>query len=132
MPNENLPAVAARAVMATQKPAPAPRKPTSEYRFVIRTPAANFRGERAGVRFYDGVGYTDDENAARACFDLGYGVSEQRWSRSRDDDSARREEAERAKREEIERANREEVERRAQQDAIDRSKAREEEKGRKP
>lgn len=47
-------------------------------RFAIHTPVAGFRGERFGVRLYDGYGTTDDEAAARACGDCGYQVTDLR------------------------------------------------------
>lgn len=49
----------------------------SEFRFEIKTPSASFTGERCGVKFRDGVGYTDDEKAAEALAELGYSVADQ-------------------------------------------------------
>ena len=60
---------AATAAAAAELP---PAKP--EPRFEIRTPAAAFRGERAGVKFMEGIGRTNDEAAAGACLGFGYDV----------------------------------------------------------
>ncbi len=43
--------------------------------FRIRTPARFFRGERAGVRFVDGVGVTSDPEKAADCARFGYEVT---------------------------------------------------------
>jgi hypothetical protein len=45
-------------------------------RFEVRVPVAGFRGERAGLRFNEGVAHTDDPKAARACEDIGYQVTD--------------------------------------------------------
>ena len=45
-----------------------------EVRFEIRTPQADFHGERFGVSFSGGVGYTDDAEAAKALDGIGYTV----------------------------------------------------------
>jgi hypothetical protein len=45
-----------------------------ESRYEISTPAGGFTGDRFGVRFHNGKGYTDDRDAARACADCGYSV----------------------------------------------------------
>src|SRR5690349_16759331 len=50
-------------------------KNAEQSRFEIRTPNAGFNGERAGVRFRDGVGFTSDETAAEELAGFGYAVS---------------------------------------------------------
>lgn len=51
--------------------ADAGKKPRS---FLIKTPNAGFRGERFGVKFFDGQATTDDGAKAHACLELGYEV----------------------------------------------------------
>lgn len=41
-------------------------------RFKVLAPSPLFRGERYGVQFVDGVGWTDNDVAAAACAELGY------------------------------------------------------------
>lgn len=64
-------ATAAKSGAVAEEPI-VPVKP--EPRFEIRTPNPGFRGERAGVKFMEGIGHTDDEAAAEACLDFGYTV----------------------------------------------------------
>ena len=45
-------------------------------RFTVRTPRAAFAGMRAGVMFFQGVGYTEDPAKAAELRKLGYAVSE--------------------------------------------------------
>lgn len=48
------------------------RRAPESFRYEVRTPNTGFREERLGVRFYDGVGYTDDGRKAHALLELGY------------------------------------------------------------
>jgi hypothetical protein len=50
-------------------PSPAPRQ------FEIRTKVRGFSGERAGLKFVDGVAVTGDAKAAELARNLGYAVS---------------------------------------------------------
>ena len=49
-------------------------EPRPDVRFEVRTPNAGFHGERAGVTFKEGVGFTDSEAAAHDCRGFGYRV----------------------------------------------------------
>jgi hypothetical protein len=51
--------------------AAAQKKPRS---FLIKTPNAGFRGERVGVKFFDGQASTEDAVKAHACLEFGYEV----------------------------------------------------------
>lgn len=53
-------------------------KPAEEYRYEIRTPNPVFRGERLGVAFVDGRGYTDDGKKAHATLELGYAYTDRK------------------------------------------------------
>ena len=47
-------------------------KRPEDYRYEIRTPNRLFRGERLGIRFNEGVGYTDEGAKAHASLEYGY------------------------------------------------------------
>lgn len=66
------PATAATAAPAATTGLPRERD-TSEFRFEILTPNPGFRGERCGVKFMDGRGYTNDKEVIRDLVDCGYG-----------------------------------------------------------
>jgi hypothetical protein len=54
--------------------ASAPAASTPAYRFCVCTPVPNFRGARGGVWFCNGLGYTNDEDAAAFLAGLGFTV----------------------------------------------------------
>ena len=62
--------------VATERKPPLAYEPVG--RFTARTPSGQFKGVRAGVRFLDGVGHTDDATAAAELRLLGYAVSDAR------------------------------------------------------
>lgn len=57
---------------ATQATIQPPATPAGDYE--IRTPVADFNGERFGVRIKDGIGYTRSKDATDRCRQVGYTV----------------------------------------------------------
>lgn len=51
-------------------------KKTEQPRFEIRTNNPSFTGDRCGVKFAGGVGYTDDANVASGLANLGYKITD--------------------------------------------------------
>jgi hypothetical protein len=70
-----VPELAQPAVVPVAGRAPEWAKPKNEgKRFAIRTPNPQFNGERAGVRFQEGVAFTDAESSAETFRLFGYEV----------------------------------------------------------